>query len=719
MSPTPVQRNLFSGAAGVSDGLTLGVSEEWIGDDWLWFLSLDNPSRITCVLERQRLEAPSGPWVQQGGATLASPQLYNIFLPGFRFRARILAVPTGASEPVVLTRRRDESGRRERESVVSSLVERRMNIAGFDLVEPGIIEIGDFERLRETTAHLFVCSDPDPGIQVDFGGTWERVPGDHRKLHFTATQYLLSTAIDRVAGGGGTLPPPTGVTSTRLDAVRTTLDVAWTPPSDVSEIDGYRVFIDGVLRAEVPGITARILNVALDAALLEVRAYNDSGEVSPSASAAISAGSGGSVILPPPTGLQVNPTPGQSTTLAVYIELPPRVSPTGAYTTAEWDSWSWQVYVDGQLRAITTEGYVAIGNLAANEQVSVSVRTLDPAGNVSTPISRTATPGGSTSGGSGQPSDAWAQTLPSPTNVRGTRPEVTSGTDLNIFFGFPTVTTGITGYEIFLNGTYIATVTGGYHYVSGLTPGTTYPIAVRAIDANGQRRSVDAIGTGSTSDAGGGGGSGGGTGGSGHTSDGWAQTLGAPTINSVLPPAGVDGETRLDVLFGTPTDTTGITGYEVFVDGVFDQKVTTGYAQITGLSAGATYTIAVRSIDEVNQHRSTDDTEPGTTRASGSGGSGGTGLPNVTDLRGSVYGPTSLELFWTPAPDGSGVTGYEIKRRVSGGSDAVVGTLSGRTTSSFYEDTLSPDTTYIYTVTSADGGTGRSDGVSVTLSTAP
>jgi len=58
-------------------------------------------------------------------------------------------------------------------------------------------------------------------------------------------------------------------------------------------------------------------------------------------------------------------------------------------------------------------------------------------------------------------------------------------------------------------------------------------------------------------------------------------------------------------------------------------------------------------------------------------------------------------LTWTATPD-TYATGYEVLRSTTSGSGyALVGTVSGRTTTTFTDTTVAPLTTYFYVVRAA------------------
>ena len=80
----------------------------------------------------------------------------------------------------------------------------------------------------------------------------------------------------------------------------------------------------------------------------------------------------------------------------------------------------------------------------------------------------------------------------------------------------------------------------------------------------------------------------------------------------------------------------------------------------------------------------------------------------VNNLRGLVYGPFSLEIFWSPPADAP-AGGYAVYR-----GDTLLATCS---CSSLYENDVRPSTDYVYTVIPLDEDGGKAEASTVTLRT--
>lgn len=200
-----VIQNYFDGATDTSEGIVAGLSRTWYGNGDIELVTLDNPSSAACIMERREFGVPTAAWVAAGGMTRTSVTRLNLFSAGFEFRARLLE--SAPAQPVRLTiRTLDQIHRGLRQDVVVESFSRG-HIVGFaDPEAKGIIEYGDYEALKETTAFMFFCYDPDPTLLANFGGAWEKYGVDYRKIHVNSTQFLLSVAIENYIadGQGGT-----------------------------------------------------------------------------------------------------------------------------------------------------------------------------------------------------------------------------------------------------------------------------------------------------------------------------------------------------------------------------------------------------------------------------------------------------------------------------------------------------------------------------------
>jgi glucuronoarabinoxylan endo-1,4-beta-xylanase len=131
---------------------------------------------------------------------------------------------------------------------------------------------------------------------------------------------------------------------------------------------------------------------------------------------------------------------------------------------------------------------------------------------------------------------------------------------------------GVTGYEVFRNGTSIGTPSTTSLSVTGLSAGTTHAMTVRARDAAGNRSAQSAALNVTTSDT------------------------QAPSAPSGLSSSSVT-QTSFTLSWIGSTDNVGVTGYQVFRNGTSVGTPSGTSISLTGLSASTTYSMTVRARD--------------------------------------------------------------------------------------------------------------------------
>ena len=185
-----------------------------------------------------------------------------------------------------------------------------------------------------------------------------------------------------------------------------------------------------------------------------------------------------------------------------------------------------------------------------------------------------------------------------PTNLTSTG---TTANSASLSWTASTDNIGVTGYNIYVNGTFHSTVTGTAATVSGLASGTTFSFYVVATDASG------------------------------NTSP-QSNTVQATTITDTQAPTAptnlaVNGTTNnsASLNWTAATDNIAVTGYSIYVDGTFHSTVTGTTATVSGLSASTTYSFYVIANDAANNTSPQSNTATGTTTATPpAGGSCGT-----------------------------------------------------------------------------------------------
>ncbi len=127
----------------------------------------------------------------------------------------------------------------------------------------------------------------------------------------------------------------------------------------------------------------------------------------------------------------------------------------------------YEIYKDGSLTGTTTSTYYNLSGLSALTSYSMTVKAKDAAGNVSAASSTLVV----------QTNDDTAPTVP--TSLASTNITESSFT---LSWSASTDNVAVTGYDVYKDGSFLATTTGTSYNVTGLTQNTTYAMAVLAKD---------------------------------------------------------------------------------------------------------------------------------------------------------------------------------------------------------------------------------------------
>ena len=248
----------------------------------------------------------------------------------------------------------------------------------------------------------------------------------------------------------------------------------------------------------------------------------------------------------------------------------------------------------------------------------------------------------------------------------------------------------VTGYDIYKGTEKLATVAGNVssYEVTGLTAGAIYTFAVQAADQANNVSTDGPIVTLTT-----------------QADDGQGDTQ-APTW-----PAGssitASAITKTEVTISWPAaqDDTAVTGYVVYngAEQLASVDGSTTTQQITGLTAGTTYTLTVKAKDGslnwsagLEVSITTQDNVPQDSTAPV--------WPIGSTVTASAISTNGLTLTWSAAQDDTLVTGYRIYR----GSE-LIGTVAGNITS--YNVTgLSSGTNYTFKIEAGDSAGNWSTG---------
>ena len=316
---------------------------------------------------------------------------------------------------------------------------------------------------------------------------------------------------------------------------------------------------------------------------------------------------------------------------------------------------SYEIFRNGVLAGVSYTTSFNVTGLSANTTYAMTVKAKDGAGNVSAA------------------STALNVTTSAPDNQTPTVPtglgssSITT-TSFTISWSASSDNVGVTGYEVFRNGSSIGTPTGTTLSLTGLACGTTYAMTVRAKDAAGNWSAQSTALNVSTSTC----------------SDTQAPTVPSGSISSSI------AQTSFTLSWTASTDNVGVTGYEVFRNGTSIGTTASTTMSVAGLTCATIYAMKVRARDAAGNWSAQSTALNVTTSACSD-----TQAPTApTGLTSSSIAQTSFTLSWTASTDNVGVVSYEIFKG---------GVSAGTTTSSTLNLTgLTANTTYAMTVKAKD-----------------
>jgi chitodextrinase len=251
-----------------------------------------------------------------------------------------------------------------------------------------------------------------------------------------------------------------------------------------------------------------------------------------------------------------------------------------------------------------------------------------------------------------------------------------SASSIDLSWNAATDDTGVTGYNVFRNGTKVGTTSGRSYTDSGLSAATSYSYYVTARDAAGNESAHS-----NTASA---------------TTSGSAVDVTAPSAPSGLATSNVT-TSSINLSWNAATDDTGVTSYNVYRNNTKIGTTSTLTYSDTGLNALTSYSYYVTARDAAGNESAHSNTASATTKSSGAD----TTQPSApTSLAATAASSSSINLSWNAATDDTGVTGYSIFRN---------GTKVGSPTGLSYVDSgLNASTSYSYYVTAHDAANNQS-----------
>ena len=248
---------------------------------------------------------------------------------------------------------------------------------------------------------------------------------------------------------------PTGLTGVSKDCG---MILSWTASTDNVGVAKYNIYADGNLAGSTSQITDTITGLADDTQyLFEIEAEDISGNKSGKASATLST-TIDKAVPTVPTNLQANANDNK-------MEL------SWTASTDNVGVVKYNIYLDGELVASTSETKDTVKNLKANTEYQFEVEAEDVTGNKSDKASVTAS----------TPVDNIAPV--SPENL------IAEATEQGVVLSWTASTDnfGVTKYNVYVNGGFLNSTTNITDTIKGLEAGLEYLLEVDAEDASGNK----------------------------------------------------------------------------------------------------------------------------------------------------------------------------------------------------------------------------------------
>ena len=191
-----------------------------------------------------------------------------------------------------------------------------------------------------------------------------------------------------------------------------------------------------------------------------------------------------------------------------------------------------------------------------------------------------------------------------------------SSSQIDLTWDASTDNVAVSGYQIFRNGTSIATSNTNSYSSTGLTASTEYAYTVLAYDAEGNKSAQSDAASATTNDG---------------------TDTEAPTVPKNLN-ASVVSSSQIDLTWDASTDNVAVTGYEIFRGGTSIGTSNTNSYSNTGLTASTEYTYTVLASDAEGNKSAQSDAANASTTTTGISSISGEGIniyPNPTS--GKIY----------------------------------------------------------------------------------
>ncbi len=356
------------------------------------------------------------------------------------------------------------------------------------------------------------------------------------------------------SGGSDIQAPSAPLNLTASNITQSSTGLSWSPSSDNVGVIGYRIYQDGLLVGTSTSTSTTIAGLSAATSYdFQVSAVDAAGNESSLSSILIVTTTSAADTQAPTT--PANLTASNVTTSSVDLSWSAATDNVGVT--------GYNVYQDGFLVATVANTNTTIAGLSASTNYVFQVSAVDAAGNES---NLTSNLGVTTS------SAADTQAPTTPTNLTASN-VTTSSVDLS--WSAATDNVGVTGYNVYQGGVLVATVANTNTTIAGLSASTNYVFQVSAVDAAGNESSL--------------------------TSNLGITTATAGDTQAPSTPTAFSGtnitETSVDLSWFASSDNVGVTGYNVYQNGVLVATVTGTSTTISGLTPATNYVFQVSAID--------------------------------------------------------------------------------------------------------------------------
>jgi chitodextrinase len=484
-----------------------------------------------------------------------------------------------------------------------------------------------------------------------------------------AALFVPFTAAARTRGPGPTAPTALAATA----STKTSISVSWSPSSSLL-VSGYGLYRNGTSVGSTTNTSYTFDGLACGTSYtLAVDAYDTFRKRSAKSSitASTAACAAADTQAPSvPSGMTTSGI-GQTSVKLSWAASTDNVGVTG-----------YNLYRDGVKTGSTAATSYTFSGLACGTTYTLALTAYDAAGNESDARYSTTT---ETTGACTATTDTQAPTVPGGLATTGS-----TATSVSVGWTASSDNVGVSSYGAYRNGTSVGSATGTSYTYSGLACGTSYTLAVDAVDAAGNRSAKSSI-TASTAAC------------------AVADTQ-APSVPSGMTTSGI-GQTSVKLSWIPSTDNVGVAGYNLYRDGAKSSSTTSASYTFTGLACGTTYTLALTAYDAAGNESDGRYATTTETTSACSPAPGDTQAPTVPGgLATTGNTATSISVGWSAATDNVGVTGYGVYRNGS--------SVSSTGSTSYTYSGLVCGTSYTLAVDAVDGAGNRSAKSSITASTA-